>query len=463
MIGALLLGGVLGTLNPLYSVVITGFIIMAFLIFLRQDELAVTGVIAINVYVDWFLGLHLVGLVVALTLLFIYFLGRSPQHPWVEPRPLWLWVVFLVLTIYPAIHGALMLYDAVSYYPGDVLGALMMFWLGGIIARDIVSVRLFFKIIAGFAALLAAHTIIQATTGTILFETEHISTYLATVSNYQLTRTEVHRAGSFFIDPNWNGAFFSMIFFLPLGLFIESKFLLEKLLYLAEMFLILPALLFIYSNGAWISIEAGAVVFVAFVGCSRYRVLLPLFIFAIVLVMMAAFPAQIAIQFQHAADPDEVLLRIGAWQTAIRVISAFPLTGVGLGYQAYMLRAEPYRVSAQFFPLTHPHNSYLEWGAMAGLPVLIVFMMLLAYALWLAWRNWLLVDASIRPLLGGGIAAIMALSINSLSINGWTISPLAAIGWLLLGTLSSPLLVKGQTRTDVKEMANEVNRKDLLK
>ncbi|HEV2655403.1 MAG TPA: hypothetical protein VGT82_10605, partial [Ktedonobacteraceae bacterium] len=36
----------------------------------------------------------------------------------------------------------------------------------------------------------------------------------------------------------------------------------------------------------------------------------------------------------------------------------------------------------------------------------------------------------------------IALSVNSISINGWTLPPLAAIGWFLLGILASPLLMR---------------------
>nr|MBA2677315.1 O-antigen ligase family protein [Ktedonobacteraceae bacterium] len=148
----------------------------------------------------------------------------------------------------------------------------------------------------------------------------------------------------------------------------------------------------------------------------------------------------IALQLQHATNPIEIPLRLGAWQTAIQVIQAFPLTGVGLGYQAYILRAEPYRVPTQFVPLAHPHNSYLELGAMGGLLLLCVFMALLFFALRQTWRHWLLLDTRGRSLLAGGIGAIIALSINSLSVNVWTLPPLAAMGWLILGVISSPLL-----------------------
>ena len=442
---ALFIGGMLGTVGPYAFVITIGAMIVVIIMLLRQDELAVTVVIAVHLYFDWYLGLHLVALLLAFVLLLVFFLARSSQHPWVEPRALWLWGVFLLITIYPAIRGGvLMLYDAASYYPSNILGACMMFWLGIVVARNKACVRRFFKIFAAFGTLLAIHTLIQAITGVVLFSSPHIDAFLAQsdVLNYQLAGSDAHRAGSFFIDPNWNGTFFATIFFLPFGLFVESSSLLEKALYLAEMCLILPALLFTYSNGAWIGIFAGIIAFEVFVGRNRYRVLLPIFILIGVVIIEVLFQAQIALQFQHATGANEVSLRVAAWQTAIQVIEAFPLTGVGLGYQAYLLRADPYRVPAQFVPLSHPHDSYLEWGAMGGLPVFIIFMALMLFALCLAMRNWRLVDVRTRSLLGGGIAAVIALSINSVSINGWTLPPLAAIGWLILGVISSPLLAK---------------------
>jgi len=441
---AVLTGGVLGAFGTFAIAVVIGTMIMAVLIVLRQDELAVTLVIAVHLYVDWYLGLHLFGPLMALVLLVVYFLGRSSQFPWVEPPGKWLWALFLVLTIYPAIRGALWVYDLASYYPSDILGALLMFWLGLVIARNKASVRKFFIVFGGFGTLMAIHTIIQTTTGVVLFGTTHYDSLLLLTSNFQLDGLDAHRSASFFIDPNWNGTFFATMFFLPFGLFIESSSLFGKVLYLAEMALILPALLFTYSNGAWIGVIAGTIAFVVFVGRTRYRVLLPFFILIIAVIMMVVFPRQIADQFYHASVPIEVSLRVGAWETAVRVMLAYPLMGIGLGYENYLIRSDPFRVPAEFVGLAHPHNSYLEWGAMAGIPVLLIFLALLGLGLWLAIRNWTTSDLNIRPLLGGGIASIVALSVNSWSINAWTLPALSMIGWLILGIISSPLLAKSR-------------------
>jgi len=430
-----------------------GALIIAIIVILRQDEIAATLVIAVQLYIDSYLGFHVVSQVMALALLAVFFLARSPQHPWVEPRALWLWGLFLALAILPAIRGATNLFDAAFYYPNIIFGALVMCWLGTVISRDRASVQCLFKMLAGFGTLIAIHTILQAVTGTYLFATQSEEAFLAGVSNYQLTGSDAHRAGSFFIDPNWNGTFLAMMLFLPLGLFFKSSSFPGRVLHLTEMFLMLLALLFTYSTGAWIATCAGFIVFVIFVGRAHNRALLALFLAVAATVLIVGFPSQVALLLQHASNPSEALLRLGAWQTGIRVIAAFPLTGVGLGLQVYQARADPYRVPAQYVPLVHPHDSYLEIGAMAGLPVLIVFIALLLFSLWQALHNWVRADAQTRSLLCSGIAAVVALSVNSVSINGWTLPPLAALGWMIAGTISSPL-ISGKLHRQTAEERN---------
>jgi hypothetical protein len=71
-----------------------------------------------------------------------------------------------------------------------------------------------------------------------------------------------------------------------------------------------------------------------------------------------------------------------------------------------------------------------------------VFIALVSFSLWQSLRNRVLLDTETRTLISGGIAAVVALSVNSFSINGWTLPPLAAVGWVILGAISSPLLSK---------------------
>jgi O-antigen ligase len=431
---------------------VVGAIIMALIVLLRRDEVAITAVLLVSLYYDWYQAYRVMALILMAALLIIFFLNRSLKHPWVAPRALWLWALFLGLAIFPAIRGALTVHDFIIYYPSIVLGALIMFWLGTFVARDATSIRRFFNALVVFGMLIALHSIIQVTTGITLFESPQATNYLLSVSNYQLSASSnVYRLGSFFIQPNFSGTFFAIMFFIPLGLFIESTSFFGKVYYLVGMALMLAGLLVTYSASAWIATGAGTLVFVILVGRNRLRFQILLFIIALLIGMLVLFPVQTNLLIQHAADPSELALRNAVWQTALRVIRAYPLTGVGLGHLAYLQRAEPYRVIAQIKPFDHPHNSYLEWGAMAGIPVLLVFLALLSVALWWALRNWKRADLRSRSLIGAGIAAVIALSFNSWSNQGWTLPPLAALGWVILGSVSSPLLMKKQNKDTLKE------------
>jgi hypothetical protein len=436
---AALLGIVLGILDPFIGVGIVGLLGFVILMAMRQDQMATALIVVVHLYVDWYLGLRAVALGIVIALLLLFFLTRSSEHPWIGPRVFWLWILFLILALYPAFQGFTRS-DGLEYYLNIIFAPFIVCWLGTVLARDIRSVRLLFQILAALGALFAIHTIIEGVTGTLLFGSSRYDAYLAQVAEYDLAGTTVRRVGSFFSDPNWNGVFFAMLLFLPLGLFFESDQFIEKALYLVELGLIVVALLFIFSNGSWISVFAGLAVFFLMVGHIRYRLLVFLFVLVAAAIITLAFPTLIALELQHALGPTEIVSRTSAWQTAINVIRAHPLTGIGLGLLAYLNRAEPYRVIAQYVPLAHPHDSYLELAAMAGLPLLIAFITLLVIYLWSALRNWARADARTRSLLGGGIAAITALSINSISINGWTLAPLALTGWLILGTISSSLL-----------------------
>lgn len=432
---------------------------LAYVVIFRSYVLAASALIAVKLIVDWYLNLYFVSDPLALLLLVIFYLIRPRDERWVEPRPLWLWVLFLVLPIPAVLQGDHRLSMLAFYYPNIFFGALMLFWLGMVVVRKTSHLRTLFHLLAVIGTLFAIHTIIEATTGTFLFNTPYINSYLA-INNFVLTGSGgVARAGSFLQNPDWNGTFFAVMLFLPLGLFTETSSFLLKVLCLVETLLMLMALLFTYSSGAWVGALGGLVVFILLAGHRYYRILISVLMVFVGTIALTIFPAQVQLLLQHASTPGELSLRVGAWETAINIIKAFPLTGIGFGLYNYAQRSGPYMVPAQYLVLAHPHDSYLELGAMGGLPVLGVFLALLLFALWQAWRTWVHANASTRCLLCGGIAAVVALSVNSVSINGWTLPPLAAIGWLLLGATSTPFLKKGQGQEPLLGLADEEREK----
>lgn len=444
VLAAFPLGIALSRFNATYSFVAAGAMAVGIIALLRYDELMLALIIAVRVLADWYLGYRLIALLMAIIYLVVCYFGRSTDRPWVKPRMVWLWVVFLLLTIYPAVKGALDLYDADTYYPSFVLSAFIMFWLGNIVARNISSMKRVFQWLAIFAALIAIHTIIEAITGKFLFLTSRAQVNIVQDGNYQLIQNiggSISRAGSFLGHPNDNGAFLTFSFFLALGLFIESKQFWAKIFYLVEIGLILLALMFTYSSGSWVAVLVGILAFLILTGRMSYSILLAVFIAMLTVIVFTIFPSQLALQLSHLTANNESSVHVGAWQTAIRVTATSPLFGVGLGGNAYLNASIPVMVPAQLAPLLEPDNTYLEWAAMAGIPVLIVFLLMLGYVFWSSLRIWLSIDSRYRPLLGGGIAALVAISVNSLSVAAWT-GPdgMASLGWLVAGLVTSPLL-----------------------
>lgn len=421
---------------------VLGMIALYFVLLARDYPLAAVLVLAVHLYLDWYLAFRVIGLMMAGILLFLFFMVRSERMPWIRPRFLWLWFLFLILTIWPALRGAFTRYDALFYYPNVIASAFLMFWLGTLIAMDINHLRRFFQLLTVLALVLACLTLVQSLTGQVILSVSHYDE-IVNSNAFEVSGTDVRRAGLYFIDPNWNGAFMALIIFIPLSLLLNSGSLKERGFYLATIVAIIIALMSTYSNGAWIGVITGLVIFVILIGRLRYQFAIIICMVVVTAVVGVAFSSQINTQLQRVSDPSDLLLRMGAWRTALNIIQAQPFTGVGLGLYAYLERAEPYRDDAQFIPLAHPHDSYLEWAAMAGIPVLLIFLALLFTTWWSIRRVWKAqVDAHARQLIVGGLVASVALSMNSISINGWTLPPLCAIGWMILGTVSSPLLLR---------------------
>jgi O-antigen ligase len=308
------------------------------------------------------------------------------------------------------------------------------------------------------AAILAMHTIIEATTGVFLLQS--FGKASAASATFTLD-TGNSRLGSFFLNPNGNGMFLATCFFIPLGLFIESKRFWSKIISLGEMLLILLALMETYSTGSWLATFGGLLVFIVLVGRFRDSVILSVSLVILAAIAYIVFNAQIAAQLAHATDQSDTSLHLATWQTALRVTLAYPWFGVGLGNQAYLNLSEPLRVAAQTKPLQEPDNSYLQWGATCGIPVMLLFLGLLGSVFVSAWRNWLAVDIRYRVFLAAGIASLLALSINSMTVDGWT-SPLDMpfLGWLIAGVVTSPLIRRHLSRPSTSSVESGADSPD---
>ncbi len=449
---ALITGVISGAISSLAVVALAmiGLLLLNLLVF-RQDVILAASLVVIGVLLDWYellwpdhafplLATALAGLFIG-----IRFLTQSPEHPWIAlPRPLW-WGVFLILGALPILWGVSLL-ESVQYYLNVFVNAALLYVVGMLVIRNVVLLRQLLSLIAAFGTFVAIHSMVYVVFHIFFLATPDLQQYLADRGeHFEIFATNALRAGSFLLNPDFNGAFLALMLFLPVGLFFASSSRLAKSIYALEVLLLLLGLLSTYSLASLLAVGIGFLAFVFMVVRGRYLWFTFAGLGTTLLGAILVFPKQVGLFVQHASTPGEFTLRLGLWETALRVIAARPLTGLGLGLHSYLLYAEPYRVPLQYRPYAQPHNAYLEIGALAGLPVLALFLLLLGQSLWSAWcsyRKAMRIHWRLGALLAGGITAVLVLCINSLAINDWTLAPMAVTGWLIVGAISSPALAQ---------------------
>jgi O-antigen ligase len=447
---AALLAVALALSSTSFALLVAASLAVALIILLRFDVFTATLIVAICLMQDWYglvplpVRFPVLSLAVAFALLVVLFFDQSPERPWVPVPGLWIWVIF-VLACAPHILQSVNLLDGVKYFAQVPLTSAALWILGVQLIRTPAQLRQLLAGLAAFGALIAVHSIIFSLTGDMLLATPDAIAHLASTQNFKITNTVFFRAGSFIGSPDWNGVLMAMLAFLPLGLLVEARSALAKSLYLVEFILMVLALLFTYSTAAWLALAVGLVAFLYLARNRAALIVVGALFIGIPALILVIFPGQAGALLGHVTAQGQLSLRLGAWQTGLRVMLAYPLTGIGLGGDTYILRAEPYRSPLQTIALGHPHDAYLEIGAAAGVPVLLFFLALLALAFRRMLKTASAADRAYTPLLAAGIACLVTLTFNSIAINGWTLSPLAAIGWLLAGALASPALQRAVT------------------
>jgi O-antigen ligase len=416
------------------------------LVSFEQYEALVLVILGVRIIEDFYhlvplpLYFPVVALALAMGVIALFFLTQSEDRPWVA-LPHWrVWLIFLVLPV-PAMLLAADIGDSITYYLSVFVSAVVFALLGTLLARDTARVRRLLNMVEALGAAIAAHGIIASVTGVFILSTPELANYLVTKSDLRITGTQFKRLGSFLFNPDTCGIFLAVVALLALGLLLTSSTRWGRSAHSIVLALLVLALLLTFSTAAMLAFGVGLLCIALLIGSKRLVLAIGGVVVAGGLVIFALFPAGVEAYLIHATRSGEVTLREGIWLTALRVIAAHPLFGVGLGPIAYLTRAEPYRVPLQTTAEAHPHNAFLEFAAMGGIPVALAFLCLLVlFALQLRATS-RQAPPDFRPIVASGAAAcLVATCVNSLASNGWTVFPMVALVWFVLGALTSPAL-----------------------
>jgi putative inorganic carbon (hco3(-)) transporter len=137
----------------------------------------------------------------------------------------------------------------------------------------------------------------------------------------------------------------------------------------------------IETRGVWIALTAAMIYLIW-----RWRPWLVLAIPLLAGVLFIASPAAIRqrmTSITQAKDVDSNEFRLVVWRTGLRMIEAHPLLGLGpeeqhVHFDQYM-PADIHKKPIGFYG--HLHNLYIEYAAERGIPVLLVFLWMIAWIL----------------------------------------------------------------------------------
>lgn len=451
--------GYLGVVPGVWGQTALYVLFLSAVLMLRNDLLSATILVGLGIVEDWYMliplphGLFFSALAGAMALLLILFVRQRGERPWrhLRPHDLLFWGIFLLLGLLAVPRSInipgnpkTIFFIAFNYWVHILLTAVMFWLLGAMIVRRDRDLRRLCVLLAALATVFAVHAIIQGLTGVIILETPYWTHYLAqpNVKGYRLPGGEV-RATSFIMAPDTAEAFFSSMVFLPLGLLVASRTWTARALYALEVCAILLALLLTYGPVGWVAVVVGVVLFALFALHGRARQIFLGGLVAAVLALALVFTHELHTLLKHATGQNEINTRLGLFKTGMNVIRAHPLLGIGLGQgHPYQVRALPYKDPSQAHVYADAQNSFQEFAAFAGIPVLLAFVVVLGRGLFQSFRNIQRADATLRPVLVGAFLVVVGFCINGLSDVTFTTTPMVPMIYVLLGALSSPWLTR---------------------
>jgi O-antigen ligase len=254
------------------------------------------------------------------------------------------------------------------------------------------------------------------------------------------------RFGSILLNPNLLGAFVVAILPLYMGAILVESNRWLRTYFGAIVLLLLFCLVETQSRAPLIALGISVVLFVVgpVAGISRFRRFLAVGIATLILFsLMPGFLDHAMQRFStiDAENSQDTLSRATVWQYTRHLISERPVLGIGFGERNFLDVMSGTDFAKRFGQqsLDNPHNSYLQMTVYAGVPCLVVFLVLNAALLGRAFYT-LWTDARERQrtaTLFGLAVGMLGLLISTYAEPHLFTGNLGSTYWMLAGLLLS--------------------------
>jgi O-antigen ligase len=232
------------------------------------------------------------------------------------------------------------------------------------------------------------------------------------------------RSTSFFSSPNAIGLFLAPIIILIIAkLWQKNQNKKENVFYIITLLLGIVAIAVSFSDGAFVALATGLIIFIWLIGFKKSAVLAVL----IGIILIAFTPRlQSAVLFQDKAGQN----RLALWSYTEKFLTASPnnfIFGAGLRKFFHSVQT-PFYNPQTLERLNYPHNIFLNFWTEIGLFGMIGFMGIFILSIWQAWKI-----KKINLILGTGfISALSVIFIHGLVDVPYFKNDLTILFWLIL-------------------------------
>jgi len=178
----------------------------------------------------------------------------------------------------------------------------------------------------------------------------------------------------------------------------------------------------------------------------KRRALMPLLAFVSLGSASVLFLSQISVRFAKLFSLSEGtnFLRLRVWESALDIVSQFPITGIGLDQFLRVYRAEYVRPDAIWdMDLSHPHQIILDIWLRMSIFGLILFLVM-QWCFWRVWRDvYLRIDLQERSFLIGCAGFMAATLAHGMIDNSIFVLDLAMLHALVIGIVINYATIDG--------------------
>lgn len=237
-------------------------------------------------------------------------------------------------------------------------------------------------------------------------------------------RESMRWSGTFsYLGPNEYSAFFSHYIFIVLGIFLLIKSKLKRLFLLLTASFNLYCIIYLFSRGSYL---ATYVVF-ALVGILRRNLLILTLVIALLVSWHTFLPNSVVQRITMTTDEYDELdqsseIRVKVWKDSMALFKSSPLAGIGFNTFPYL-----------GFILGDTHNLYVKILLEQGILGLIIFSMIIFFALFYGWKLYRKARDDLFKGLGlGFFLCTISLLISNFFGDRWTYLPLGAYFWTFM-------------------------------